>query len=114
MAPLGQYLIPDEKAEIALARSAAPASISDAAEVMVLRRDGFATAASGSNGFVCVIERSWGKATDDSEFWRRCALRIASIRRPRRYEDTFVKMDGAWLFAERKLYVDWLEQRELS
>src|ERR1700722_19592145 len=37
MAPLEQYLIPDEKAEIALARSAAPASISDAAEVMVLR-----------------------------------------------------------------------------
>jgi hypothetical protein len=31
-----------------------------------------------------------------------------------RYLDTFVKVDGAWLFAERKLYVDWLEQRELS
>ena len=30
------------------------------------------------------------------------------------YTDTYVKMDGAWLFAERKLYVDWLEQRELS
>src|SRR5271170_1086901 len=69
MAPLDQYLIPDEKAEIALARSAAPSSISDAAEVMVLRRDGFATAATGSNGFVCVVERSWGKATDDPEFW---------------------------------------------
>src|ERR1700733_12662714 len=69
MAPLGQYLIPDEKAEIALARSAAPPSISDSAEVMVLRRDGFATAASGSNGFVCLVERSWGKATDDPEFW---------------------------------------------
>ena len=69
MAPLEQYLIPDEKAEIALARSAAPASISDAAEVMVLRRDGYATAAKGSNGFVCIVERSWGKATDDSEFW---------------------------------------------
>ena len=40
MAPLDQYLIPDENAEIALARSAAPASISDAAEVLVLRRDG--------------------------------------------------------------------------
>ena len=40
MAPLDQYLIPDENAEIALARSAATASISDAAEVMVLRRDG--------------------------------------------------------------------------
>ena len=69
IAPLDQYLIPDEKAEIALARSAAPASISDAAEVMVLRRDGFATASTGSNGFVCVVERSWGKATDDPEFW---------------------------------------------
>src|SRR5580700_713375 len=69
MAPLDQYLIPDEKAEIALARSAAPASISDAAEVMVLRRDGYATAAKGSNGFVCIVERSWGKATDDPEFW---------------------------------------------
>jgi hypothetical protein len=69
MAPLDQYLIPDEKAEIALARSAAPASISNAAEVMVLRRDGYSTAAKGSNGFVCIVERSWGKATDDPEFW---------------------------------------------
>src|SRR5258708_15112397 len=31
-----------------------------------------------------------------------------------RYIDTFVKMDGAWLFAERKLYVDWIEDRKLS
>jgi hypothetical protein len=69
MAPLDQYLIPDEKAEITLARSSAPASISDAAEVMVLRRDGYATAVKGSNGFVCVVERSWGKSTDDAEFW---------------------------------------------
>jgi ketosteroid isomerase-like protein len=37
-------------------------------------------------------------------------LMIAALR----YMDTFVKMDGAWLFAERKLYVDWLEERELS
>ena len=36
-------------------------------------------------------------------------LMIAALR----YMDTFVKMDGTWLFAERKLYVDWLEQREL-
>ena len=32
---------------------------------------------------------------------------LASLR----YLDTFVKMDGAWLFAERRLYVDWLEER---
>src|ERR1700690_952425 len=69
MAPLDQYLIPNENAEIALARSAAPASISNAAEVMVLRRDGYATAAKGSNGFVCIIERSWANTTDDPQFW---------------------------------------------
>ena len=37
-------------------------------------------------------------------------LMIASLR----YLDTFVKKDGAWLFAERLLYVDWLEERALS
>jgi SnoaL-like domain len=37
-------------------------------------------------------------------------LMIAALR----YYDTFVKMDGAWLFAERLLYVDWIEERTLS
>jgi SnoaL-like domain len=37
-------------------------------------------------------------------------LMIAALR----YSDNFVKIDGAWLFAERLLYVDWLEERELS
>jgi hypothetical protein len=69
MAPLDQYLAPDENSEIALARSAAPASISDAAEVMVLRRDGYATAVKGSNGFLCIVERSWGASTNEPEFW---------------------------------------------
>jgi hypothetical protein len=69
MAPLDQYSIPDEKAEITLARSAAPASISDAADVMVLRRDGYVTAVKGSNRFVCIVERSWAKPTGDPEFW---------------------------------------------
>jgi hypothetical protein len=36
-------------------------------------------------------------------------LMIAALR----YYDTFVKMDGSWLFAERRLYVDWLEERTL-
>jgi len=69
MALLDQYLIPDENAEIALARSAAPASISDAAEVMVLRRDGYATAVKGANGFLCIVERSWANPSDASDFW---------------------------------------------
>ena len=59
MAPLGQYLMP-ESTEIALARSAAPASLSGDAEVMVLRRDGYATAVKGKSGFVCIVERAWG------------------------------------------------------
>ena len=37
-------------------------------------------------------------------------LMIAALR----YYDTFVKIDGSWLFAERKLYVDWIEERILS
>jgi len=69
MAPLDQYLIPGESSEIALARSAAPASISDDADVMVLRRDGYATAVKGKNGFLCLVERSWATSTDDPEFW---------------------------------------------
>ena len=37
-------------------------------------------------------------------------LMIASLR----YYDTFVKRDGGWLFAERQLYVDWVDERGLS
>jgi hypothetical protein len=69
MAPLDQYLIADQKSEIALARSAAPASIADAAEVMVLQRDGYKTVVTGTNGFVCLVERSWGQGTEEAEFW---------------------------------------------
>jgi hypothetical protein len=69
MAPLDQYLISDEDTEIALARSAAPKSISDAAEVMVLGRQGYKTAVKGTNGFLCLVERSWAQDTDDPEYW---------------------------------------------
>jgi hypothetical protein len=31
-----------------------------------------------------------------------------------RYADTYVKRDGVWLYAERRLYVDWIEERALS
>jgi hypothetical protein len=67
MAPIAQYLM-DRTAEIALARSAAPESISRDAEVLVLGRHGFETAVQGKNGFVCVVERSWTSAPDP-DFW---------------------------------------------
>jgi hypothetical protein len=69
MAPVEQYLIADENSEIALARSAAPVSISDGAEVIVLGREGYKTAVKGRNSFLCLVERSWGAATDEPEFW---------------------------------------------
>ena len=69
MASLGEYLMPDKDSEIALARSAAPASVSDGAEVMVLGPKGYTTAVKGTNGFLCIVERSWGAATDEPEFW---------------------------------------------
>jgi hypothetical protein len=69
MAPLNQYLISDENSEIALARTAAPPSISEKAEVMVLGPKGFTTAVKGSNGFLCLVGRSWATATSDPEFW---------------------------------------------
>jgi hypothetical protein len=68
MAPIDQYLMADRAAEIALARSAAPESISRDAEVMILARHGFETAVKGKNGFVCAVGRSW-TSTVDAEFW---------------------------------------------
>src|ERR1700675_4116443 len=59
MAPIDQYLMTDQSAEIALARSAAPDSIARDAEVQVLGRHGFETAVKGKNGFVCIVARSW-------------------------------------------------------
>jgi hypothetical protein len=68
IAPLEQYLMADRNAEIALARSAAPESISRDAEVLVLARHGYETAVKGKNGFVCIVERSWMSPFDDPEF----------------------------------------------
>jgi hypothetical protein len=64
MAPIDQYLMTDQGAEMALARSAAPESISRDAEVLVLGWHGFETAVNGKNGFVCIVERSWTSAPD--------------------------------------------------
>src|SRR6266404_7720537 len=67
MEPIEQYLM-DRTAEIALARSAAPESISGDAEVLVLGRHGFETAVKGKNGFVCIVGRGWSSAADP-DFW---------------------------------------------
>jgi len=69
MAPVDEYLMPNRTDEIALARSAAPPSISNHAEVMVLGRHGYEVAVPGTNGFVCTVERSWNSPIGAPEFW---------------------------------------------
>jgi hypothetical protein len=69
MAPFTQYLMASPAEEAALARSAAPASISDNAEVITLGTQGYETAAKGSNGFVCLVWRSWAADFADPVFW---------------------------------------------
>jgi hypothetical protein len=69
MAPLDQYLMPDRQIEIGLARSAAPAAISDHATILVLTPHGYDTAIEGNNGFTCMVERAWMSPVDNLEFW---------------------------------------------
>jgi len=68
MAPVDQYLM-ERNAEILLARSAAPDSISSDATILVLGRQGYETAIRGKNEFVCMVARSWMAAFDSPEFW---------------------------------------------
>jgi hypothetical protein len=69
MGPVDPYLMADRNAEVALARSAAPPSISADATVMVLTRHGFETASAGTNGWVCLVDRSWSGGFHDPGFW---------------------------------------------
>jgi hypothetical protein len=68
MAPIDQYLLADRDAEIALARTAAPESISRDAQVLVLGRHGYEAAVQGKNGFVCIVGRGWSSAADP-DYW---------------------------------------------
>lgn len=68
MAPLHLYL-DDRDTEIAMARSAAPDTISRDASVLVLTDHGYVTAVEGKNGFVCVVERAWMSPEDSKDFW---------------------------------------------
>src|SRR5215468_11379268 len=69
MAPLAQYLSPSQADEIALARSAAPPSISADAEILAFGPKGYETAVKGKNHFVCIVERPWSNNYDKPDFW---------------------------------------------
>jgi hypothetical protein len=69
MAPLAEYLSKRQADEVAMARSAAPASIAANADILTLGSHGYETAIKGSNGFVCLVERSWATGFADTQFW---------------------------------------------
>ena len=69
MAPIEQYLIPNQADEIALARSGGPKVVTDEATVLALGKSGYETAVKGTNGFVCYVGRSWENDIDNSDFW---------------------------------------------
>ena len=68
LASIDPYLM-DREVEIAMARSAGPNSISSGAKVLVLGRHGYETAVEGSNGFVCLVGRSWALPKNNRAFW---------------------------------------------
>jgi len=80
MAPVAAYLM-DRAQEIALARSAAPDSISGDATILVLTRTGYETAVTGTNGFVCMVARGFSGAPDWPERWNP-KIRAAECENP--------------------------------
>ncbi len=120
MAPLDQYLIADRSAEVALARSAAPDSISREAKVLVLGAHGYETAAEGTNGFVCIVERSWTAPIDDPGFWNPKArapicLNAAAARSylPRTIKKTDLILAGRTKAQMMDTIVAAIDQKEL-
>lgn len=63
------YLMADRAAEIALARTAAPPAISDSATILVLGATGYTEAEHGTNGFTCLVVRSFDDALNDPARW---------------------------------------------
>jgi hypothetical protein len=68
MAPIDRYMM-ERNTEITLARTAAPPSISQDAEILVMGKRAYEVGAKGKNGFVCLVQRSWTAPGDDPDFW---------------------------------------------
>lgn len=99
IAHLEQYLM-DPGAEIALARSAAPAAIAGKATILRLKPQGYETAVNGSNGFTCLVERSWMSPFDSPEFWN------PKIRGPVCYNPAASKSILAYTLRRTKLALE--------
>ncbi len=69
MAPIEAYLMKDRMREIEIARSSAHAEITADATVMVLTKNGYEVAVEGTNGFICLVLRSFTGPWANPEFW---------------------------------------------
>jgi hypothetical protein len=69
MAPLEAYLGRGEAEEVAMARSAAPRTISREAEILTFDGSGYHRVVAGTNGWTCLVQRSWNNDYGDPEFW---------------------------------------------
>ena len=107
MAPLAQYLMP-ENDEIALARSGAPKGVSDAAEVMVLTKNGYVTAAKGTNGFLCIVERGWANETGAPDFWN------PKLRAPNCFNEAAAKTYEQIYLMKTRLVLEGKSQQEIA
>jgi hypothetical protein len=80
-----------QDAEIALARSAAPASISEHASVKILTTSGYETVRQGDNGFVCLVLRGWAAPTYTPTQFRDLVY-DASVRAPICFDPTAARI----------------------
>ena len=107
MAPIEQYRM-DRDAEIALARTAAPASVSRDAEILVLGQKNYETAVHGKNGFVCMVGRAWTGPLSNPEFWNPKNRSPACLNPPaaRSVLPIFLKEAGMVLAGFSKTQID--------
>ena len=107
MAPLVEYMSLNANAEIALARSAAPATISHDATILVLEKTGYRKAVRGTNGFTCLVERSWMSPFDSGDFWN------PRIRGPICYNPPAVRSILPYTIDRTKLVVRGLTKTQM-
>lgn len=107
IAPIEQYLIADSGAEIAMARTAAPESITQDATVLILGTDGYRTALNGKDGFTCLVERSWMSSFDSPEFWN------PKIRGPVCYNPAAVRTVLPYTLRRTKMFLAGLSKEQV-
>jgi len=107
MAPLQKYLPASGAAEVALARSAAPAAVSENAEILVFGATGYETAVRGGNGFVCFVGRSWEQDFDAPEFWN------PNIRTPQCWNAAAAKSELPDYLERTKWVLAGVSQKEM-